>query len=200
MNFLGNQCQWLHCDVCRMRHPLALPIRAAKATRRRRVKVIKGFDLLPGLAKEEQEDDLDDELRYPSAEQYGAAIGTVKLERSRVFQVVRDPKPVDEVALHAEISERRRDLSNEERDEEVRLIMSTHWSDSSDGRLGLVEVWDDRQGNCVVRCWRCETDYFVDREEVAAALGHAKSHQSLAYLSASGIKVAEGTRKRSDGI
>jgi hypothetical protein len=198
MNFLGNQCEWLYCDVCRMRHPLAPPIRVAKATRRRRVQVIKGFDLLPGLSIEEQEDDFIDGPHFPSTEKYKSAIGTIKLERSRVFQIVRDPRAIDEVALRADLAERRRDLSEAERDEEVRQLISILWSDPSDGRLGLVEVWDDRDGKCVVHCYRCDTEFPVDREEAAAVLGHVKSRGGIAYLTNKGIKVEKGKAERKD--
>jgi hypothetical protein len=191
MNFLGNQCQWLYCDVCRMRHPLATPIRVAKATRRRRVKVIEGFGLLPGLSNEEPEDDFLDETQFPSTEQYESAVGTIKLQRSRVFQVIRDPKETDEGALRADLAERRRDLSEAERDEEVRQLMSTLWSDSRGGRLGLVEVWDDRDGKCAVHCYRCNSEFVVDREEAAAVLGHVKSRGGVAYLTANGMKLAQ---------
>jgi hypothetical protein len=190
MNFLGNQCQWLHCDECRRWHPETPPIRLAKATRKRQVKTIKGFGSLPGMSIKEQVGDFFDDPSRPSIEKYTSEIGTIKLETSRVFRVVHDPFDFDELKIRIDLSERRRDLSPTERDEETRLLMEVLWT-PDDGRFGLVEVWDDQNGKCVVECYRCNREFVIDRKEVAAVLAHAKKHGGLAYVTTNGIRIEQ---------
>jgi hypothetical protein len=188
MNFLGNQCQWLHCDVCRMRHPLTPPIQIAKATRKRQVKAFKGFGSLPGMSINEGVDDFFDDVNGSNTKKYTSEVGTVKLETARVFRVAHDPFDFDEVAIHIDLSERRRDLTPTERDEEARQLMAVLWK-PADGRFGLVEIWDDRNGNCVVECYRCHTEFVIDRKEAAAVLAHAKKRGGIAYVTAKGIRI-----------
>jgi hypothetical protein len=195
MYFDDNRCDWLHCGRCRYRRPFVAPVRVAKATRRRPVNVIDGFDLLIGLTMEDEGDDFLDEPHYPNASQYAAKVVTVKLARSRVFQIVRDAKRVHWDEIRADLVRRRGDLTSEEIEEEVRQLMGTERSSLSNGRFGLEEVIDDVAGRCVVTCYRCKMEYVIDREKSATAIADIKNRGGIAYLTAHGIKVTDKERE-----
>jgi hypothetical protein len=202
MNFLGNQCQWLHCDVCRVRHPTVPPLRFAKATRKRQVTTFNGFGALSRMSIGDAVGDADQGVTGGNADNHVSEVGTTKLETARVFRVVRDPYDFDEVAMRLDLLERRRDLTAAERDEETRLLREVLWT-PKDGQFGLVEVWDvrndwddsdntndkDANDKCLVNCYRCRTEFDVDRTEVAAVLAHAKKHGGIVYVATNEIRI-----------
>ena len=81
------------------------------------------------------------------------------------------------------------DLTAEELEEEVRQLMNTERSSKSVGRLGLAEVFDDEFGRCLVQCYRCKTEYVLDRGQSAIAVADVKNKGLTALLTEGGIKL-----------
>jgi hypothetical protein len=69
--------------------------------------------------------------------------------------------------------------------------MSTERSSLSGGRFGLAEIFDDELGLCVVQCYRCKTEYIVNREESAIGVADVKNKGVVAFLTVNAIKLEE---------
>ena len=199
LSYLGKRKVPIYCGVCWVRYPAADKVLLALATRRRIINVINDPDL--ELAFPYRDDGVSrfDPLAEPvylSPEEFAAHVVTVKETKARVFRVVRDPKPVSEDAARDEIAGLRPHLSPEDRESDVTDALGPGYSSRSEknGRLGMVEVLDDRLGLCNVECHRCGTPFVFDRVEAANVATHVNRFNGDCYATKGGFFVDGGKK------
>lgn len=140
--------------------------------------------------------DLFAEPQFPTPEEYAAHIVEVGKPIARIFRTVKDPKPVREGDVRAEIEQLRPHLSPEDRESDVTDAIGPRYSSRSErnGRLGMIQVVDDTAGRCNVGCHRCGTVFAIDRIEAARAAAHVYRFEGVCYALPEGLAVYGGKK------
>lgn len=155
------------------------------------------FDpVLPTSDDEASRYDYVAEPQLPTPEEHAAHIVQLGKPMARIFRTVKDPKPVREGDVRAEIEQLRPHLSPEDRESDITDAIGPRYSSRSErrGRLGMIEVVDDTAGRCKVECHRCGTTFAIDRIQAARAAAHIYRWEGDCYANEEGLVVYGGKK------
>ena len=199
LNYLRKRTVSLHCGQCRVKLPAAGKVLFALVTRSRIINVID-----EPLSKLLAEFDSDDKELSDSLEETPAQISNLlprhvvpaKDSLARVFRVVRDPKPIKEDDVRAQIKAQHPNLSQEELETEVNEEIGPVYSTMSErkGRLGAVEVVDDEDGHCKVECYSCGFEFVIDRVKAGHVAAHVARFKGVCFVDELGFTVDGGAK------